>query len=83
MDYVPGTGTKRPSISPEDPLSYRANSEYVSWMRRAGWSVRTESVSSFSCDAENFYINASVTAFESDREIHKRHWEKTIKRDLI
>ena len=71
------------SISTDDPLSYRATSLYICWMRRGDWSIRTESESSFSCDAENFYIKASVTAYESEQQINQRMWEKTIKRDFI
>jgi len=71
------------SITTNDPLSSRANSEYICWMQRGNWSIRTESVSSFSCDAEHFYISATVTAFESDKQVNQRHWKKTIKRDLM
>ncbi len=71
------------SINNDDPLSYRATSLYISWMSRGDWTIRTESESSFSCDTDNFYINATVTAFESDQQINQRSWEKTIKRDLI
>ncbi|MFA9419306.1 MAG: CocE/NonD family hydrolase [Gammaproteobacteria bacterium] len=71
------------SISNDDPLTYRATSSYTSWMSRGDWSIRTESESKFRCDAENFYIDATVTAYESDQQINQRNWEKTIKRDLI
>ena len=71
------------SIQMDDPLSCRASSRYISWMRRADWSVRTESESSLSCDAENFYLEATVTAYESDTQINRRYWKKTIKRDLM
>ena len=71
------------SINNDDPLSYRASSQYISWMSRGDWSIRTESESRFRCNAENFYIDATVTAFESDQQINQRNWEKTIKRDLI
>ena len=71
------------SISINDPLSCRATSQYTSWMRRGNWSVRTESESSFSCDSDNFYIKATVTAYESDKQVNQRHWKKTIERDLM
>lgn len=71
------------SITLDDPLSYSAVSHYVSWMRRGDWSIRTESDSSFTCDAENFYIKATVMAYESDQQINQRHWQKTIKRQLL
>ena len=71
------------SILSNDPLSCRASSQYICWMRRGDWSIRTESDSSFSCDAKNFYIKATVTAYESDQQVNQRHWKKTIKRDLM
>jgi hypothetical protein len=52
-------------------------------MHRGDWSIRTESESSFSCDADNFYIKATVTAYESDQQVNKRYWQKTIKRHLL
>jgi putative CocE/NonD family hydrolase len=71
------------SITTNNPLSYRATSQYICWMRRGDWSIRTESDSSFHCDAENFYIKATITAFESEQQVNQRSWEKTIKRDLM
>ncbi len=71
------------SIETDNPLSCRASSQYISWMRRGDWSIRTESESSFNCDAENFYIEATVTAYESDMQVNQRQWKKTIKRDLM
>jgi len=71
------------SINIDNPLSYRASSRYISWMRRGDWSIRTECDSSFRCYADNFYINATVTAFESDQQVSQRSWEKTIKRDFM
>jgi len=71
------------SINIDNPLSYRASSKYICWMRRGDWSIRTVSTSSLRCDADNFFIEATVTAFESDQQVNQRHWEKTIKRDLM
>ena len=71
------------SITADDPLSCQATSQYICWMQRGNWSIRTESDSSFSCDAENFYISATVTAYESEKQVNQRHWKKTIKRNLM
>ncbi len=71
------------SIKTNDPLSCHATSQYICWMNRDDWSIRTESDSSYSCDSENFYIKATVTAYESDIQVNQRHWKKTIKRDLM
>lgn len=71
------------SITVDDPLSCRASSEYICWMSRGDWLIRTEAESKFSCDGGNFYIEATVTAYESDKQVNQRQWMKTIKRDLI
>lgn len=71
------------SIKADDPLSCRASSEYICWMTRGDWSIRTESESRFSCDGDNFYIETTITAYESDEQVNQRQWMKTIKRDLI
>jgi len=89
-DEMPGHGLRSRhyhrecwSITADDPLSCQATSQYICWMRRGSWSIRTESDSSFSCDGENFYISATVTAYESEKQVNQRHWKKTIKRDLM
>ena len=71
------------SIAANNPLSYHSTSKYTTWMHRGDWSIRTESESSLRCDAANFYISATVTAFESDEQINQRSWEKVIPRNLV
>ncbi len=88
---VPGHGLctrhrhdERWTINAENPLSYRSQSRYICWMRRGDWSIRTEAESEFRCDAENFYIKASVRAYEGDELVHQRDWDETaIPRDHI
>jgi len=36
-----------------------------------------------SCDAEHFYIQAKVTAFEDEEGVNERVWERTIVRDHL
>jgi len=45
--------------------------------------VRTESVATLQCSAENFAISAEVEAFEGDDSIHRKAWRKTIARELM
>jgi putative CocE/NonD family hydrolase len=88
---VPGHGMcsrhrhdERWTIAADDPLSYRALSRYISWMSRGDWSIRTESESEMRCDADNFYIKATVRAYEGEELINERDWdEMTIPRDNI
>lgn len=88
---VPGHGMRtrhrhdeRGTIAADDPLSYRALSRYACWMRRGDWSIHTEAESEFRCDADNFYIKASLRAYESEELIHERNWDEiAIPRDHI
>ena len=68
------------SISPDDPLSSTAVSEYVCYMSRGDWNIRTVSNSSLRCDRENYYLDATVEAFHGDELVNSRSWKKTIKR---
>ena len=71
------------SISPDDPLTSTASSTYTCSMYRSDWHIRTVSESSLHCDAENFYLMASVTAWEGDQVFNQRSWEKVIKRECM
>jgi putative CocE/NonD family hydrolase len=80
---VPGHGMRtrhshdeRWTIAADDPLSYIAQSRYISRMSRGDWSVRTEAESEFRCDVENFYIKATVRAYEGDELLHERTWDE-------
>jgi len=75
---------ERWTIAADDPLSYRALSRYICWMSRANWSIRTEAESEMRCDADNFYIKATVRAYEGEELVNERVWdEMTIPRDNI
>ncbi len=71
------------TISPEDPLTSRAQSHYTCWMSREDWSIRIETESTFKCDQTHFYSTAKVTAFEKEQQCHQRFWEKSSKRDFM
>ena len=70
------------SIAPDDPLTYRARSQYVCYMSRGDWSIRTVATSSLCCDTDNYFLNASVVAFEGEEEVSRREWETAIPRNF-
>jgi hypothetical protein len=75
---------ERWSIGADDPLSYRALSRYICWMHRGDWAIRTEAESEFRCDADNFYIKATVRAYEGEELANQRDWDEiAIPRDHI
>ena len=72
------------TIAADDPLSHRSLSRYICWMHRGDWSIRTEAESELRCDADNFYIKATVRAYEGDELVNQRDWDEiTIPRDHI
>jgi hypothetical protein len=80
---VPGHGMRmrhshdeRWSIAIDDPLSYIAQSRYICRMSRGDWKVRTVAESELRCDAENFYIKATVRAYEGEELVHQRDWDE-------
>lgn len=71
------------SISPNDPLTSTATSTYISYMSRSDWQIKTVSESSLICDAKQFVIKATVTAYGGDSIFNKRNWSKTILREFM
>ncbi len=71
------------SIAPDDPLTSTASSTFISYMSRGGWNIRTVSESSLRCDKDNFYLSASVTAWEGDSKFNHRSWKQTIRREFL
>ena len=87
-DEMPGHGLRTRhvhqdcwEIAHDDPLSAKSSTQFISWMSRGAWSVRTESESHFHCDAENFYVRATVRAYEGDALVSEREWAHKVARD--
>ena len=69
------------SIKPDDPLSATATSTYSCFMQRDDWQIRTVSISNLRCDRERYYLDAKVLAYEDDKLVNERSWERVIDRD--
>ncbi|MGD8567409.1 MAG: CocE/NonD family hydrolase [Gammaproteobacteria bacterium] len=52
-------------------------------LRRKNWSIRTETRTVLTSDVQNFYIHATLDAFEGDRRFAARDWNCTIPRDNV
>jgi hypothetical protein len=48
-----------------------------------GWDARAETRTFLSCDEENFYVHATLDAFEGERRIFSHNWNETIPRDHV
>lgn len=71
------------SISPDDPLSMTGISTWTCDMKRARWSVRTVSTAKIACTATDWLISASVIAYDGEKQIFEKTFEKAIPRDLM
>lgn len=50
---------------------------------RADWSVCTNTRTILTCDEVNFYIHATLDAYEGERRIYSQNWNETIPRDMM
>ena len=73
---------QRYSIHPDDPLSARHEAHWRYEFRRGDWSVRIDSGSVMTSDAESFRLAREVTAREGDAVVIERRWEEAIPRGL-
>ena len=69
------------SIDPTDPLSMTGTSVWTCDMRRDRWSVRTVSTAKLACTATDWLISASVLAYDGEKKIFEKTFEKAIPRD--
>ena len=73
---------QRYSIHPDEPLSARHEARWRYECRRGDWSVRIDSGSVMTSDAERFHLVREVTAREGDAVVIERRWEEAIPRGL-
>lgn len=81
--WIAGVGRETYEFDPADVGSVVARLDWTHEMRRDAWHVRTVSETRFSSDAESFYIDATLRAWESDELIHEQQWSERIARRLV
>jgi hypothetical protein len=78
-----GRGRERYSILPDDPLSAKQECHWTMETARDDWVTRTETYSTMTASATHFRITGRLEAYEGERQILVRHWDKKIKRQLL
>ena len=73
---------QRYAIHPDDPLSARHEARWRYEFRRGNWSVRIDSGSIMTSDAQSFHLVREVTAREGETVVIDRRWEEAIPRGL-
>ncbi len=69
------------SLNPTDPLSARMEAAWTYEIGRGEWQTRTETWTEMTCDAENFYLKASLKAFEGETLFYEKEWDLSVPRD--
>ncbi len=67
----------------DDVTSAVGEVESVRSFHRDDWDARTETRTILSCDEENFYIHATLDAYEHQRRVFSRNWNVKIPRDHV
>ena len=80
---VGGRAARSYAIHPDDPLSARAHFETEKTFERDGFNVRIDTTVDMSVTRSTFEIEASLQAYEDDKEVHHKRWKTSVKRDLV
>jgi putative CocE/NonD family hydrolase len=76
------TGRESYSILPDDPLSARQECHWTEECSRENWRVRTETFSSMTASLTHWNIVGRLEAYEDDKLVLERNWDKRVKRNL-
>jgi len=69
-------------IKPDDPTSARASVKHQFTCRGPDWDTRINTNTAVSCDREFFYVEADLQAFEGDKRVFARSWNRRVSRQL-
>ncbi|MFQ5761174.1 MAG: CocE/NonD family hydrolase, partial [Acidiferrobacterales bacterium] len=70
-------------IKPDNPLSAHVEIHWTEALSRDDWQVRIETHTEMWANDETFFIRAKLEAFEEERRVFVRHWDRQIARDLV
>ena len=51
--------------------------------QRDSWDVKVLTNTEMSCDKKNFYLTATVTAFDKSKRFYERRFKQTFRRDYL
>ena len=78
-----GTAFERWTIHPDDPLSARGSCMWTQEMTRDDIELRTQTNCEMWCHQKNFYLTASIAAYENNVLVYSRKVEDTVPRNMI
>jgi hypothetical protein len=68
------------SILPHDPNSATSFCKWHSRQARPGWEIDVYTSLKVTCDANNFYLDASLEALENGQQVHQKTWQEQVPR---
>lgn len=74
---------ERYAIHPEAPATATMSKSWRQAFQRDDWQVHTETWAELSCDAEWFYLEARLQAFEGGERFIDRHWKTRRRRRWV
>ena len=76
-------GVEHYTIIDNDFRSPRGRVQRVMGFRRGDWDVRTVTETELTADPENFYIRATLDAYEDGESVYHQDWDLAIPRDHV
>jgi putative CocE/NonD family hydrolase len=67
----------------DDFGSVRGEIEWVMGFARGEWDVQAKTRTVLTSDVSNFYVHATLDAYEGSRRVRSRNWDLTIPRDHV
>ncbi|MFP4362490.1 MAG: CocE/NonD family hydrolase [Spirochaetia bacterium] len=70
-------------IRDDDLTSLKGETKWTAVMERGDWHIKTITRTVLTSDKVNFYLNASLDAWEKDRRVFSKIWNESIPRDFV
>ncbi|MFF6951100.1 CocE/NonD family hydrolase [Streptomyces iakyrus] len=67
----------------DDFTSVGGETMWTMRFRRDDWDVRVVTSTRLTCDETDFFVDATLDAYEADRRVFSRTWNETVPRDLL
>ncbi|MFF8669481.1 CocE/NonD family hydrolase [Streptomyces sp. NPDC015242] len=67
----------------DDFTSAAGETAWTMSFRRGDWDVRVVTHTRLSCDETDFFVDATLDAYEDDRRVFSRTWNEKVPRDLL
>ncbi|MCX3288296.1 CocE/NonD family hydrolase [Streptomyces sp. NEAU-H22] len=74
---------ERYTVVADDFTSVGGETTWTMRFRRDDWDVRVVTHTRLTCDETDFFVDATLDAYEADRRVFSRTWNEKVPRDLL